>query len=154
MSTAFGSSLMILSHGTIVLVVDGGRMQLLRNRGQRMKIDLELVRERDFVNPPTHVLGDAPPGRRFEGSGDSRSAYPATDVHEHREQNFFREAFDEALAEAAANGELILIAPSRIIGDLRDRRERHPGNVQVREIIKDLTAMTPRELTAWLREHP
>jgi protein required for attachment to host cells len=145
---------MILSHGTIVLVVDGGRMQLLRNRGQRMKIDLERVRERDFVNPPTHVLGDAAPGRRFEGNGASRSAYAATDVHQHREVSFFREAFDEAMAEAAASGELILIAPSRVIGDLRDHRERHPGKVRVHEIIKDLTALTPLELTAWLHEHP
>jgi protein required for attachment to host cells len=148
------SLLMILSHGTIVLAVDGGRMRLLRNRGQRTQLDLEILRERDFVNPPTHVLSEPQPGRRFESSSPSRSAYADTDVHQRREDNFCREALDEALAEAADNGELVLIAPPRVIGELRDHRERHPGKVNVREVVKDLTAYTPRELNQWLREHP
>jgi protein required for attachment to host cells len=145
---------MILSHGAIVLVVDGGRMRLLRNRGQRMKIDLEIIRERDFDNPPTHILSEAAPGRAFESGSASRSAYADTDVHQRREEKFCREAFDEALAEAAGTGELLLIAPSRVIGDLRDHRQRQGGNVQVHEIIKDLTAFTPLELSQWMRDHP
>lgn len=144
---------MLLSHGATVLVVDGGRMRLYRNRGQTVKIDLESLHSADLDNPRTHELDAHPPGRSFESGSPSRSAYEATDKHQQRENGFCRDALDKALAAAGDDGELVLIAPPRVLGDLHEHRRHHPVKVTIHEIGKDLTALTPRELGEWLRDY-
>ncbi len=76
---------MLISHGAIILSVDGGRMRLLRNRGQGRSIELETICEREMHNPRTHVLSEPQPGRSFQSSGSWRSAYSTPDKHQRRE---------------------------------------------------------------------
>jgi protein required for attachment to host cells len=144
---------MLVPHGAIILSLDGGRMRLLRNRGQRRSIDLESICERNLPNPPTHVLSEPQPGRSFQSSGPMRSAYSGVDTHQHREDVFCRGALDQALAEAGEGGELILIAPAHVVAVLRGHLERQNRKPAVREIVKDLAALTPHALSARLRDH-
>jgi protein required for attachment to host cells len=144
---------MLMSHGAIVLAVDGGRMRLFRNRGQVRSIELETICERDLHNPPTHVLSEPQPGRSFQSGGPMRSAHETTDTHQRREDVFCREALDQALAEGAQGAELIVIAPARVIGVLRKQMKARGKGQAVREIVKDLTALSPHALGQRLRDH-
>ena len=111
---------MLLPHGATVLSVDGGRMRLYRNRGQTVEIKLESLHSADLDNPRTHVLDAHPPGRSFESGSPSRSAHETTDRHQQREDRFCRDALDKALAAVGDGGELVLVAPPRVLGDLRE----------------------------------
>ncbi len=142
---------MQVPHGAIVLAVDGGRMRLLRNRGRAGSIELETIAERVLDNPLTHELSEPQPGRRFESSGPGRSAYSEADAHAHREDVFCAEALDRALAETG-DGELILIAPPKVLGRLRKRLAQHRKLPAVRELGKDLSALSPHELALRLRD--
>jgi protein required for attachment to host cells len=144
---------MLLPHGATVLALDGGRMRLFRNRGQPTRIDLETLDAAELDNPRTHVLGARPPGRSFESGSPSRSAHETTDRHQQREDRFCRGALDTALAAVGDGGDLVLIAPPRVLGDLREHCRHHPAKVTMHEIGKDLTALTPPELGVWLRDH-
>jgi protein required for attachment to host cells len=144
---------MLLPHGATVLSVDGGRMRLYRNRGQTVEIKLESLHSADLDNPRTHVLDAHPPGRSFESGSPSRSAHETTDRHQQREDRFCRDALDKALAAVGDGGALVLVAPPRVLGDLREYCRHHPAKVTLHEIGKDLTALTQRELGEWLRAY-
>lgn len=144
---------MLVRHGAYVLAVDGGRMQLLRNRGRPHTIDLEMVAERNLKNPRTHVLSEPQPGRSFQSSGTGRSAYDGTDTHQMREDAFCEAALDEALSAASEAGELVLIAPPRVMGLLRRQVRRRQQRLAIREIVKDLAALAPKEIASHLNEH-
>lgn len=144
---------MLVPHGAYILMVDGGRMHLFRNHGRDSAIELETRQERELHNPRTHVTNEPQPGRSFQSMGFERSAYEGTDTHQRREDAFCEEALDEALGAAAEADELILIAPAHVMGVLRKHLEHHHKHPPVREIVKDLTAFSPSELTGWLRSH-
>ncbi|WP_404713506.1 host attachment protein [Sphingomonas sp. MMS24-J13] len=144
---------MLVPHGAHVLAVDGGRMHLLRNRGRDSAIDLETIAERHLDNPRTHVLSEAQPGRSFQSYGTSRSAYEGTDTHQLREDAFCEAALDQALAAAGEAGELVLIAPPRVMGLLRRQIERHQKRPAIREVVKDLAALAPKDLADHLNEY-
>lgn len=144
---------MLVPRGAYVLAVDGGRMRLLRNRGRYSAIDLEMVAERHLENPRTHVLSEPQPGRSFQSSGTSRSAYEGVDAHQLREDAFCEAALDQALAAANETGELVLIAPPRVMGLLRRQIKRRQRRPAIREIVKDLAALAPKEIADRLHEH-
>lgn len=144
---------MLMSHGAIVLAVDGGRMRLMRNRGRGRSIDLETIEERLLPNPATHDQSEPQPGRRFESNGPARSAYSSSDVHQRREDVFCREALDAAVSTLGDGKELVLIAPARVMGVLRKRLEQHGKAPVPREIVKDLAALAPQALSLRLREY-
>ena len=143
---------MIVTHGALILEVDGGRMRLLRNHGRANAIALETLAERALDNPPTHKSGESAPGRSFNSSGFSRSAYDVADIHRQHEDMFCRAALDEAL-EAAGEDALILIAPARTMGVLRKHIAGRVGPPVIREVIRDLTALSPQALAERLCDY-
>lgn len=144
---------MLISHGAIVLAIDGGHMRLLRNRGQQRSIELEAICERGLHNPPTHIMSEPRPGRSFQSSGPMRSAYSGSDTHQRREDDFCREALDQALAAVGDGDELILVAPAHVVGVLRKHMEQRRNRPMVREIVKDLAALSPQALSKRLRDY-
>lgn len=137
---------MLLPHDALILAIDGGRMRLLRNRGHDSAIELETIEERTLDNPPTHVLSEPAPGRSFQSVGGARSAYEGTDTHQRREDAFCEAALDEALATPGRAGDLLLIAPAHVMGVLRKRIAERHRPTRTREIVKDLTWLTPHAL--------
>ena len=75
---------MKLAHDTIILVVDGARMVLLRNHGDAVQPDLRVAEHRQIEIPENRdILSDAPgvdmsrgyPGRSTLDQGDPHRAY-------------------------------------------------------------------------------
>lgn len=148
---------MLLPHGALVLAVDGGRMQLLRNTGTGLTIKLEQIDQARVNNPPNSVLNDGRPGRRFESSNAARGAYPETDTHQRREDTFSCNALDQALASATNGEKLVVIAPPTVMGVLRNHLESHhaahAGKRAIHEIVKDLSALPAKDMAEWLSAH-
>lgn len=144
---------MLVPHGAYILALDGGHMRLFRNQGSNHAIRLETVKERKLHNPRTHVIDDDQPGRSFQSVGGARSAYPAADTHQRREDEFCEAALGETLAETGDAPALILIAPPRVMGVVRKQMERERRLPPTQEIVKDLTKVEPKALEEWLRAH-
>ena len=129
-------------HNTLLLVGDGQKALFLRNKGNALRLDLvvEQVLERD--NPPTREQGTDRPGRSNASGGVARSAMEETDWHDIAEERFAVELADELYRGAHANlfDRLIIIAPPRILGNLR--KAFHP------EVVERIAGEIPKELTS------
>jgi len=134
-----------------VLVADGARARIfLRN-----KSNLENAMGQDFVgeNLKESALGTSKPGRDFESSYSGRHAYePRTDWHQHQKNLFAKELCD-ILKKANENSEfdeLVIIAPPKTLGDLREHLTKQASLKVTAEIPKDITKYTPVELMNFL----
>jgi protein required for attachment to host cells len=72
---------MLVAHGTHIMVVDGAKMLLFRNRGKDFAPDLERIDHQETHVDRTANLGSDKPGRSFQSSGNGRSAHESTDYH-------------------------------------------------------------------------
>lgn len=131
-----------IPHDALVFVGDGRRVLFLRNHGDAKFPNLRT--ERVFIdeNPPSHEQGTERPGRISKGSRTGgRSAVEPTDWHELEEHRFVRmvAAAMEGLIRASKLKELIVVAPPRILAELRLAFQPDVKSCIVAEIDKDLT---------------
>lgn len=129
-------------HNALVLVGDGQKALFLRNKGtpQRVSLAVEQVFEHD--NPPTREQGTDRPGRASASVGAARSAMEEADWH-HIAKERFAAVLSEALyrhAHANRFEKLVVIAPPKILGDLR--------KVLHAEVAARIAAEIPKELTS------
>jgi protein required for attachment to host cells len=136
----------------LVMVGDGSRALFLRNRGTRADVDLVIEREIAQDNPPTREQGTDRPGRRHGTDGVSRSAVGETDFHQLAEQKFAERIADDLyrMGHAQEFVALVVVAPPRMLGDLR--AALHPEVTQriVAEVPKDLAGHPLPEITRLL----
>jgi protein required for attachment to host cells len=132
----------------LVLVGDGRKVLFLRNKGSPQHVDLVVERVLEQQNPPTHEQGTSPPGRYMSPDGVSRSAFEETDWHQLAEERFAHEisAALYRLAHAGAFQALIVVAPPKVLGNLRASFHKEVAERVVGEIAKDLTAQPIREI--------
>lgn len=130
-----------LKHGLWVVVADGEKALFLRNQGDNKFPNLEVVHEMGQENPATREQGTDKPGRYAEGP---RSAIEETDWHRLRKERFAVDIADR-LYKLAHRGEfdaVVLIAPPRVLGEMRQKLHKEvSGKVQA-EIPKTLTNHT------------
>jgi protein required for attachment to host cells len=127
---------------SLVLVGDGQKALFLRNKGDagRVQLVVEEILERD--NPPTREQGTDRPGRSVASVGAARSAMEEADWH-HLEKERFAEHLAQALYRYAHDNrfdELIVVAPPKILGNLR--KAFHP------EVAGRIVAEIPKEMTS------
>ena len=127
---------------SLVLVGDGQKALFLRNKGDagRVQLVVEEILERD--NPPTREQGTDRPGRSVASVGVARSAMEEVDWH-HLEKERFAEHLAQALYRYAHDNrfdELIVVAPPKILGNLR--KAIHP------EVAGRIVAEIPKEMTS------
>lgn len=144
---------MIVPHGTLTLVIDGGGLRLLRNSDREPGIRLDLIEQRTFHNPPNRSLISDGPGRSFESASPARHAYAAPDHHRQREERFARDAVEMLREWAGRTVPVILVAPPRMLGILRARLDKGLAGDVIAEIDKDLADSSPEELIDVLRNH-
>jgi protein required for attachment to host cells len=123
-----------------VLVGDGRKALFLRNHGDADLLDLRRVSVRLDDNPPTREQGTDAPGRAF-GSNGVRSAVENTDWHELEEHRFAASVaaeIDEAIRTGACK-EIVLVAPPKVLGDLRKQLHNETLKHVKGEVAKDLT---------------
>lgn len=144
---------MMVPSKVIVLVVDGGRMLLLRNDGDAETPDLTVIVHRDGAAPPDRELFDDAPGRTFQSHGSGRSAYDSGSLHDAMERAFLMAAA-ETLADhlGPETPGVIIVADPVSLGFLR---QHYPPGITERllaEIAKDLTGMPTATIARHLAE--
>jgi protein required for attachment to host cells len=143
----------LVPHGVLILVVDGSRMQLLRNRGKDNAPELEIIADKTQTDPPTRALASDGPGRSFESAGSTRHGYATTDYHQQREDRFGKKALALLQSDSNKDAPIILIAPPHMLGELRSARDAHIERRIIAEIDKDLTHLQAQEIAAFLHKH-
>jgi protein required for attachment to host cells len=138
---------MKVPHEALVVVADGGRMALFRNRGSAFAPDLELIEQEAIEFPRTSDIGADRPGRAFESSGSRRSAYEVTDIHDKAEEAFCRTIAERiGVLVPQAKAGLLLVAAPRALGMIRASLAEEARNTLIGEIGKDYTGMTPADI--------
>jgi protein required for attachment to host cells len=136
----------------LVLVSDGRRARLLRNQGSPRNPELVMEQAIDRVNPPTREQGTDRPGRLHGSDGVSRSAIEQTDWHELEEKRFAADIAEMLyqLGHAGEFDELVVVAPPKMLGDLRAKFHQEVSQAVVAEVPRDLTNYSVPEISKLL----
>lgn len=131
---------MKIASGTILLIVDGAKMLLLKNEGGAACPELKVLVHRTIDNPANREQRTDAPGLGYSSAGPKRSTYEEVDLHRQKEDRFAVEAAG-ALAELAAreDGDIIVVAPPSTLSTLRHHYDRATQEKLIVEIDKDLT---------------
>jgi protein required for attachment to host cells len=129
---------MLIAHDTLIMVLDGARMAMFRNKGNVRQPSLELLVQERRITPRTAELGDDRPGRTFQGTGYRRGSYDAVDLHQLVEDAFIQE-MSETLTSLMRDDEAqaILIAPPHALGLVRKSLPADIRQRLIAEIDKD-----------------
>jgi protein required for attachment to host cells len=132
----------LVSHNALILVGDGQKALFLRNRGNAQRLDLVVERILEQDNPATREQGSDRPGRAFASVGAARSAMEEADWHHIAKKRFAVELAEALYRHAHANhfDKLIIIAPPKVLGNLR--KAFHA------EVADRITAEIPKQLTS------
>ena len=127
-------------NGAWVLVGDGRRALFLENHGDPDLLDLRVIEARVDENPAARDQGTDAPGR-LASRGGPRSSVETTDWHELEKEHFANEiavTINKA-AESGAMKEIVIIAPPRVLGELRKELSAKARAKVKGELDKDLT---------------
>jgi protein required for attachment to host cells len=136
-----------IKHGDWVFVGDGRKALLLRNDGDPGLLDLRRVEVREDNNPPSREQGSDGPGRSGVNIGP-RSAIDTTDWHALEEERFAA-AVAQRLNRAAEEDQfehIVIVAPPKVLGELRQKFSKKLQGKILAEIDKDLTHHTFPEI--------
>ncbi|WP_173932565.1 host attachment family protein [Chelativorans sp. Marseille-P2723] len=133
-----------LEHGIWLLVADGEKALFLRNEGDAVYPNLEVVREMHDENPPTREQGTDRPGRHFDTAAPHKSGFEETDWHRVEKERFADEIAGRlySLAHRGRFDKIVLIAPPTVLGTLRKALHKEVEARVVGEIPKTLTNHT------------
>lgn len=137
-----------LPHKSWLIVFDGAKALILRNIGNEQSPQLELVEAMQHRSPPSHELGRDRPGRVHQSHGSARSAVEEADLHLAAQLNFVEEisAMVEKTVHGQAVSKLVLVAPPKLLGELRRCLTPPMQALIVAEISKDLTKLPILEI--------
>jgi protein required for attachment to host cells len=146
------SGRMNIPNEALVLVGDGRKALFLRNRGTQAQPELVLEDKVEQDNPPTREQGTDRPGRKPASDGVSHSAIEETDQHQRAEQRFAvsiaQRLYD--MGHAHEYQALVVVAPPKMLGDLRAALHPEVRQRIVGELPKDLLSQSIPELTRLL----
>ncbi|MBM9594328.1 baeRF12 domain-containing protein [Roseitranquillus sediminis] len=140
-----------LRNETWVLVADGEKALFLVNDGDEEYPVLTVRRKEEHENPPTHEQGANRPGRFSDGPERAgiagaeghaqRSTVEPTDWHELEKERFADEIADILYKRAheGAFKRIVLVAPPRVLGELRNKMHQEVAQRVVGEVDKTLT---------------
>jgi protein required for attachment to host cells len=139
-----------LPQGTWVLVADGEKALFLENLTDDADPNLRVWREEHQDNPPDREQGTDRPGRFHDGGPGQKSAFAETDWHRLGKERFAQELADRLylFAHRGAFERLVIVAPPRVLGDLRGKLHKAVADRVVAEIPKTLTNHPVAEIEA------
>jgi protein required for attachment to host cells len=144
-----------LSQDIWLLVCDAKKALLLQNAGDNVYPKLEI---RHVMAHPVHrsqELGSDVPGRAFNGAGGRRAAMDDGDPHLEEERGFLR-AVAEDLKRRVETGDverLIVVAPPRALGLLRELECAQLKRVTIAELPNDYVKLPLYEIEKRLQGH-
>lgn len=134
---------------TWIVVSDGSRARILAARKEGSGFDVVPELASPEAHTPSHDLGSDRPGRAQEsGNSAHHSIEPRHDPHEERKSAFVR-SLAAQLNQAAGEkrfDDLILFAPPRCLGELREALDDAVLRKVKAEAPKDLTKLPLAEL--------
>ena len=138
--------------GEWVVVCDGAKALVLQNAGDSKSPDLRTVEVLEQKDPATHEQGTDRPGRAVGSVGSMRSAVSQTDWHDRSEHGFLvhlARHLDAAVASGKTKS-VIMVAPPRALGVLREAYSDDLRNAVRAEIDKDFVKVPVDEIAAHL----
>ena len=137
-----------IHRGEWVVVCDGKKALVLENVGDAISPNLKTREVFDHPDAKTHELGTDAPGRSFSSVGAGRSAVEQTDWHDQEENRFLRRlaAHLDAEIKAGRAKSLVLVAPPRALGMLREAYSHDLRRALRAEIDKDLVKLPVYEI--------
>lgn len=130
-----------LTAGTWVLVADGEKALFLRNDLDAVNPDLNVHHQRSQENPADRDQSTSRPGRMPDTGTGQRSALDETDWHQLAKERFADELAG-ILYKRVHSGEierLVIVAPPRVLGEMRQKMHKEVADIVVAEIPKTLT---------------
>lgn len=127
----------------LVMVVDGAKMLLFRNKGDVAYPKLEVEDALQQEDEATRDQGSSPPGRTASpGGGSRRASFEQTDFHRQDEERFAMDAAAALNKRALTNDfeKLIIVAPPRTLGEMRKHYHKALQSRLAGEIAKDLAS--------------
>ena len=137
-----------IHQGDWVVVCDGAKALILENAGDGMHPNLKTKEVHEQTDAKTQEQGTDAPGRSINSVGARRSAMEQTDWHQQDEDRFLTE-LSKRLNAAVLAGEtksLVLVAPPRALGVLRQAYSDGLRGAVRAEIDKDYVKMTVHEI--------
>lgn len=125
-----------------MFVGDGQKALFLRNKGDEKLPNFTAVRVFSEKNPPSREQGTDRPGRGFARAGTHRrSGMAATDWHELEKERFVERAASAIgqLVRAEDIKSIVIVAPSRVLSELRRALPDEIATRVIAELEKDLT---------------
>jgi protein required for attachment to host cells len=154
-----------LTQGTWVLIADGEKALFLENLTDDANPNLHVWREQHHENPADREQKSDRPGRMkdtglskqaapggLDWSPGQRSGFAEADWHRLEKERFAQELADR-LYRFAHRGDfdrLVVVAPPRVLGDLRAKLHKVVTDRMVAEIPKTLTNHPVEEIEALL----
>ena len=141
-----------IAQGTWIVVCDGAKALLLENVGDEKFPNLKTQQVFEEKHPATHEQGTDAPGRAMSSVGEMRSAVGQTDWHQQAEQQFLAKLADrlDTAVNAGQIKSLIVIAPPRALGVLRQSYSHQLRDAVRQEIDKDLVKLPVYEIEKYL----
>ena len=132
----------LISHNALVLIGDGQKALFLRNKGTAHQVRLEVEQIMEQDNPATREQGTDRPGRSVASVGMARSAVEEVDWHHIATERFAGEIAEALYRHAHDNrfDKLVVIAPAKVLGNLRKAFHAEVADKIVGEIAKELTS--------------
>ena len=144
-----------IEQGQWVVFCDGAKALILENVGDSKFPNLKTREVLEHKAPPTSELGTDKPGRANSSVGPGRSSVTQTDWHTQEEESFLADLaakLDHAVTVHEVKS-LVVVAPPRALGFLR-QAYGHGLKAAVRaEIDKDLVKMPVHEIEKYLTAH-
>ncbi len=141
---------MKLKQNCWVAVMDGEKALVLRNIGDAVHINLQVVRDIERDNPANREQSSDRPGRLNDGVTHHKSAVQETDWHRLEKDRFAIEIANrlQIWARKGQFSELVLIAPPHTLGAVRKAIPGSFGAEIIAELDKDLTSHTVADIEA------
>jgi protein required for attachment to host cells len=137
-----------IDQGDWVVVCDGKKALLLENVGDAKFLNLKTRDVLEHADPKTHDLGTDAPGRTYSSVGHGRSAVEQTDWHTQEENQFLHKLagrLDAALSAGEVKS-IVIVAPPRALGVLRQSYSHHLRAALRGEVDKDLVKLPVHEI--------
>jgi len=134
---------------TWIVVADGARARILLNEGPGKGLAKEPLRTVDARIPPTRDLGSDRPGRAQAAPGTARHAVqPRADWHTFEKEKFARgiARIINRAADRNAFERLVLVAPSKTLGQMRQELGKAAIARLAGEAAKDMTGVSMHDL--------
>lgn len=135
----------------LVVVCDGAKAVLLADSGIAPQPRLSVLESFSEPHPSTAALGTDRPGRVHESATVARSAVETTDFHAQAEAAFIARVaarLDALVAAGEGPARILLVAPPKALGVLRDALSARVKPLVAGEIAKDLVKLPVDEIAS------